>query len=115
MDNDDSISPGVNLVAYIRAEMGLGTAARGLALAMESANIPFNVINFEYHNPSLHRDTSWQHKEVHFSSHDFTILAVNPDNIFNARDRALKDFVPAQYTSGYWFWTLPHFPGARLP
>ena len=115
MDDDNSISPGVNLIAYIRAEMGLGTAARGLALAMESARIPFNVINFEYQNPSLHRDTGWQHKEVDSSAHDFTILAVNPDNIFNARDRVLKEFVRAQYTIGYWFWELPDFPDAWLP
>jgi glycosyltransferase involved in cell wall biosynthesis len=115
MDNDNSISSGVNLVGYIRAEMGLGTAARGLALAMESARIPFNVINFEYQNPSLHRDTGWQHKEVETSSHDFTILAVNPDNIFNARDRVLKEFVRARYTIGYWFWELPDFPDMWLP
>ena len=43
-----SLSPfGVNLIAYIRAEMGLGTAARGIAHALESAAIPFNVLNFE--------------------------------------------------------------------
>lgn len=115
MDDDNSISPGVNLIAYIRAEMGLGTAARGLAMAMESARIPFNVINFEYQNPALHRDTRWQHKEVDSSAHDFTILAVNPDNIFNARDRVLKEFVRARYTIGYWFWELPDFPDAWLP
>ncbi len=115
MDPENSAPLGVNLIAYIRAEMGLGTAARGLALAMESAKIPFNVINFEYQNLSLHRDTEWQHKEVGSSSHDFTILAVNPDNIFNARDRAQKQFVRDRYTIGYWFWELPEFPDAWLP
>lgn len=115
MDANDSTCPGVNLIAYIRAEMGLGTAARGLALAMESASIPFNVINFEYQNLSLHRDTEWRHKEVGSSSHDFTILAVNPDNIFNARDRVQKQFVRDRYTIGYWFWELPEFPDAWLP
>jgi glycosyltransferase involved in cell wall biosynthesis len=110
MDVDDSTPVGVNLIAYIRAEMGLGTAARGIALALESANVPFNIINFEYQNPSLHRDTSWKHKEADYSSHDFTILAVNPDNIFNARDRAQKEFVKQRYTIGYWFWELPEIP-----
>ena len=32
---------GVNLVAYIRAEMGLGEAARGMAEAMQAAGVPF--------------------------------------------------------------------------
>lgn len=110
MEADDLTTTGVNLIAYIRAEMGLGTAARGLALALESVNIPFNIINFEYLNPSLHRDTSWRHKETDYSSHDFTILAVNPDNIFNSRDQAQKEFVRERYTIGYWFWELPEIP-----
>src|SRR5437660_8866844 len=88
MDADSPSGLGVNLIAYIRAEMGLSTAARGIAHALESAGVPFNVLNFERANPSLHRDESWKHKEVDFSSYDFTILAVNPDNIFNARARS---------------------------
>ena len=95
--------------------MGLGTAARGIALALESANVPFNVINFEYLNPDPHRDTSWRHKEADYSSHDFTILAVNPDNIFNASDRVHKRFVKDRYTIGYWFWELPEIPDTWLP
>lgn len=38
---------GINLAAYIRAEMGLGQAARGMAAALETAQIPFNILNFE--------------------------------------------------------------------
>jgi glycosyltransferase involved in cell wall biosynthesis len=111
----DSTSLGVNLIAYIRAEMGLGTAARGIAMALESAKVPFNVINFEYLNPALHRDTTWKHKESDYSSHDFTILAVNPDNIFNAREKSQKEFVKDRYTIGYWFWELPEIPEDWLP
>lgn len=111
----DSTPLGVNLIAYIRAEMGLGTAARGLAMALESAHVPFNVINFEYLNPAQHRDTTWKHKEADSSSHDFTILAVNPDNIFNATERAQKEFVKDRYTIGYWFWELPEIPEDWLP
>ena len=107
---DSSSGFGVNLIAYIRAEMGLGTAARGVAHALESAGVPFNVLNFEHLNPSLHRDESWKHKEVNFSSYDFTILAVNPDNIFNAKARVQKRFVRDRYTIGYWFWELPEIP-----
>lgn len=106
----DSTPLGVNLIAYIRAEMGLGTAARGIAMALESANVPFNVINFEYLNPAQHRDTTWTHKEADYSSHDFTILAVNPDNIVNAKERSQKEFVQDRYTIGYWFWELPEIP-----
>src|SRR4051812_48247119 len=105
---------GVNLIAYIRAEMGLGTAARGMAAALDSAAIPFNVLNFERGNPSLHRDRSWSHKEVLSSSHEFTILVVNPDNIANAKELAQKRNVSDRYTIGYWFWELPEIPDGWL-
>ena len=114
MDIHDSAGLGVNLIAYIRAEMGLGTAARGLAMAMESANVPFNVINFEHANPGRHRDDSWRHKETDHSSHDFTILAVNPDNLSNATARIRNGQVRDHYTIGYWFWELPEIPDAWL-
>src|SRR5947207_15827398 len=107
MEAADSSGLGVNLIAYIRAEMGLGTAARGIAHALESAGVPFNILNFEHSNPALHRDETWRRKEVKFSAYDFTLLAVNPDNIFNARARIQTRFVRDRSTIGYWFWVLP--------
>jgi glycosyltransferase involved in cell wall biosynthesis len=114
MESDGASGFGVNLIAYIRAEMGLGTAARGLAMALEAANIPFNIINFEHLNPALHRDETWRHKEADESPYDFTIAAINPDNIFNARVRVRKHFDKHRYTIGYWFWELPEVPDEWL-
>jgi glycosyltransferase involved in cell wall biosynthesis len=110
MDADDATGFGVNLIAYIRAEMGLGTSARGVAHALESANIPFNILNFEHSNPALHRDESWKHKEAKFSAYDFTLFAINPDNLANARARVQRKFVQDRYSIGYWFWELPEIP-----
>lgn len=115
MEGDNFSGFGVNLIAYIRAEMGLGSAARGLAMAMESADIPFNVSNFEHSNPAQHRDNSWRHKESDHSSYDFTILAVNPDNLSNAIAHTQQELVRDRYTIGYWFWELPEIPDAWLP
>jgi len=92
--------------------MGLGTAARGIAHALESAAIPFNVLNFEQGNPSLHRDQSWKHKEVSSSAYDFTVLAINPDNILNATELVQQKSVRDRYSIGYWFWELPEIPPA---
>lgn len=100
---------GVNLVAYIRAEMGLGEASRGMALAMEAARVPFNVVNFEYGNPSRHQDTSWAHKEVGDSDYDITVLGINFDNVVNARLRLPKGLFE-RYVVANWYWELPDFP-----
>jgi glycosyltransferase involved in cell wall biosynthesis/GT2 family glycosyltransferase len=110
METDDPTGFGVNLVAYIRAEMGLGTAARGTAHALEAARVPFNILNFEHSNPALHRDKFWQHKEVASSSYDFTLSVINPDNLLNARTRLHNKAVTDRYRIGYWFWELPQIP-----
>lgn len=106
---------GVNLVAYIRAEMGLGVAARGMASALAATHIPFNVINLESGNYSRHTDYSWAHKEVPRSNYDITIVCVNPDNSFNLRTQVPVSILGDRYVVGYWFWELPEMPDDWMP
>ena len=105
---------GVNLVAYIRADMGLGTAARGMAAAFEAAEIPFNVINLEYGNEGSHTDRSWSHKEVGRSDYDMTIVCVNPDNSFNLRTLVSPEILGDRYVIANWYWELPEMPDEWL-
>jgi len=106
--------PGVNLVAYIRAEMALGIVGRGMASAFESAGIPFNVNNVEAGNYSLHTDRSWSHKEVRRSAYDTTIVCVNPDNTFHLRTQAPVKVLGERYVIGNWYWELPELPDEWL-
>jgi glycosyltransferase involved in cell wall biosynthesis len=106
--------PGVNLVAYIRAEMALGVVARGMASAFDAAGIPFNVINLEAGNYSLHTDRSWSHKEARRSDYDTTIVCVNPDNTFYLRTQAPADVLGNRYVIGNWYWELPELPDEWL-
>jgi len=101
-------------VAYIRAEMGLGVVARGMASAFESVQIPFNVINVELGNFSRHRDYSWSHKEVRRSRYDITIVCMNPDNSFHLRTQVSAKVLGDRYVIGNWFWELPELPDEWL-
>jgi glycosyltransferase involved in cell wall biosynthesis len=101
---------GVNLVAYIRAEMGLGQAARGVASALEAACVPFNIINLEEGNCSSHRDYSWVHKEVRKSRYDITLVCVNPDNGLHLRRLVSTMVLGDRFVVGNWFWELPDMP-----
>lgn len=105
---------GVNLVGYIRADMGLGVAARGLAAAFEAAGIPFNVINMEHGNYSSHTDRSWSHKETHESHYDITIVCVNPDNSFYLRTQISPETLGDRYVIANWYWELPEMPDEWL-
>ena|GEM_PF-704999 len=104
------LTQGVNLVAYIRADMGLGTAARGMAAAFEAAGIPFNVINLEHGNEASHTDRSWTHREVQHSRYDLTVVCVNPDNSFYLRTQVSPEILGERYVIANWFWELPEMP-----
>lgn len=101
---------GVNLVGYIRAEMGLGEVARGVAAALDAARIPFDITNFEHGNHSPHTNLSWAHKETGRSDYGVTILCINPDNRYSVRTRLPRRLLSDQYVIGYWFWELPELP-----
>jgi len=109
-----NVPAGINLVAYMRAEIGIGTAARGMATAFEAVGIPFNVINFERGSYASHTNDSWVHKEVRQSRYDITVVCVNPDNSFNLRTQVSPEILCNRYVIGYWFWELPEMPDAWL-
>jgi glycosyltransferase involved in cell wall biosynthesis len=105
---------GVNLIGYIRADMGLGVAARGLAAAFDAAGIPFNVINMQHGNTSSHTDLSWTHKEARDSHYDVTVVCVNPDNSFYLRTQISPETLGDRYVIANWYWELPEMPDEWL-
>jgi len=107
-------APGVNLVAYIRAEMALGVVARGMAAAFEAAGVEFSVINLEAGNYSLHTDRSWSRKETRRSDYDTTIVCVNPDNSFHLRTQAPLNVLGERYVIANWYWELAELPDEWL-
>jgi len=107
-------APGVNLVAYIRAEMALGVVARGMAAAFEAAGVDFSVINLEAGNYSLHTDRSWSRKETRRSDYDTTIVCVNPDNSFHLRTQAPLNVLGERYVIANWYWELAELPDEWL-
>ena len=105
---------GVNLVAYIRAEMALGVVARGMAAAFEAAGVEFSVINLEAGNYSLHTDRSWSRKETRRSDYDTTIVCVNSDNSFHLRTQAPLNVLGERYVIANWYWELAELPDEWL-
>jgi len=109
-----NVPEGINLVGYIRADMGLGTAARGLAAALDNASVPFNVINMEHGNCSSHTNDSWSHKETSRSDYDVTVVCVNPDNSFYLRTLVSPEILGNRYVVANWYWELPEMPDEWL-
>lgn len=102
--------PGVNLIGYTRADMGIGEGARSDARALDAANEPFGIICFTSGNPSRMTDLSWQHKEVDSTPYDITLLHINPDHAMQAIAELPTSHFDRRYCIGYWAWELPELP-----
>lgn len=105
---------GINLIGFIRAEMGIGEAVRGLANALDMAEIPFGVIDYVNFNKSAMGDDSWLHKIVPEPEYPTNILYVNADMVPEVVNSLPARYFKARYTIGYWVWELPEFPDQWL-
>ncbi|MGN7399007.1 glycosyltransferase family 4 protein [Cytobacillus praedii] len=109
--NKHLMKKGVNLIGYARAEFGLGEACRLAAKALESAGIPFCIINFPY-SPTRQNDLSWRHKEVAAPLYNTNVFFINADQMYHHYNKNIlkKAWFRNRYNIGYWHWELPDFP-----
>jgi glycosyltransferase involved in cell wall biosynthesis len=105
LDQQRSPSLGVNVVGNITGEYGLGESARSNLRALEAANIPFVVSNF---------DVPW-HRNLDSSYTQFTdenpfpinLFSVNPD--LNLYQKLGSEYFRDRYNIGFWGWELTKF------
>ncbi|HLT62894.1 MAG TPA: glycosyltransferase, partial [Pseudohongiella sp.] len=108
--NTAPLIPGVNLIGYTRAEMGIGEGARSDARALDAVDEPFGIICVTSGNPSRMGDLSWQHKELDSTPYDVTLLHVNPDHALQVISELPAEYFDGHYRIGYWAWELPIIP-----
>jgi glycosyltransferase involved in cell wall biosynthesis len=110
-----TLTPGVNLIGYIRAEMGVGEGARSDARALEAAAIDFGIINFETANPGRMTDLSWRHKEILSAPYDINLIHINADFLPLAKQELPAHFFKGRYNIAYWAWELEEIPREWIP
>lgn len=99
----------VNVAGYLRAELGVGEAARLLIAGLEAADIPYNtIVNTE----TLNRQTHQISERQEGARSDINIVCVNADQTpFFARKMTPK-FFAGRHTIGVWFWEVEDIPSA---
>jgi GT2 family glycosyltransferase/glycosyltransferase involved in cell wall biosynthesis len=106
---DESLN-GINLIGYIKAQMGVGEGARGVARALYTGNVPFCIINYEKGNPSSMGDNTWNKLIVDEPKFDINILHINADLTPTVVNDLPENYFKNKYTIGFWAWELPDFP-----
>ncbi len=102
--------PGINLIGYSHAEMGIGESCRALAKAIQFSGIPFGIINYSIGNPARMCDQSWKHKETEKILYNTSIIHLNANQMPLAYIHLGDSFFNGRYNIGYWAWELPDFP-----
>ena len=104
------VTPPVNVVGYLRAELGVGEAARLLITALEASGTRYNaILNAETLSRQSH---PFEEQDSHVSESDINIICVNADQTPAFAANAGPDFFAGRYTIGVWFWEVEEFPPA---
>jgi glycosyltransferase involved in cell wall biosynthesis len=101
--------PGINLVGYLRAELGVGEAARRLARGLEAGGIP--------HTTTAYGRTAsrQQHAFAENGSrafYDTNVVCINADQLPTFYADAGPSLFEGRYTIGLWFWEVERFPAS---
>ncbi|MFA7282178.1 MAG: glycosyltransferase [Sterolibacterium sp.] len=112
---------GLNLIGYLRAELGLGEALRSLASACNAEKIPFSTLDVGYQSSNLQRD---QRIVSLATDRQFPVdlIYVNADQTaatvdYLSKKQTLKQGKKKQqscYRIGFWHWEQPRLPDSAL-
>lgn len=105
----EELAKGVNLIGFSREAMGLGESCRLAAHALESDNVPYGIIHFNY-GSAVMNDFSMQHKEIERAQYKVNIFHMNPDSLAVAHERLGPDVFHNHYNIGYFHWEFLDFP-----
>ena len=103
--------PGINLVGYIAAELGVGEAARALARACGAAGVPYSVVDVGYQSTNLQRDTQALDGAC---ARRFAIdmVYVNADQTPATMAYLKAKQLEGRYRIGFWHWEQTCLPQA---
>jgi glycosyltransferase involved in cell wall biosynthesis len=110
-----SFQPGVSLIGYPRAQMGMGEHVRNTAVALQGTPIPFDIFDFRLNYSGPADDHSCDHLLTTHPRHTVNILCINADETLIAHEVLGPSLLAGRYNIGYWAWELEIFPEAWCP
>lgn len=104
----DAVQPGLNIVGYLRAELGVGEAGRLLAAAAGHAGIPHEAIAYcDTRSRQEHRFDTARRVRAAF---DINVMCVNADATPGCARAFGPELFDGRVTAGLWFWEVEQFP-----
>ncbi|HEX9726164.1 MAG TPA: methyltransferase domain-containing protein [Vicinamibacteria bacterium] len=105
--SDRLLLPGVNVVGYFRAELGVGEAARQLVAALEQVGVPYATVTLE--DTASRQEHPFENGDAD-TPYDINIICVNADMLPSCAKKLGREFFDRRYTIGLWHWEVSTFP-----
>ncbi|MDR2659425.1 MAG: glycosyltransferase [Spirochaetaceae bacterium] len=110
-----SLLDGVNLIGYIKGEIGLGQSMRLLARALDASDFPFTIYNYQQVSVMRFGDSEWDSKITNTVPYNINIFHINPYELPIAFSRLGRKVWDSRYNIGFWLWELEQFPESWIP
>lgn len=103
---------GIELIGFVRAEIGLGESLRLLASACAAAGVPRAVVNIPLDMGVRQTNNALADSVAEQPRFRTRVICANPDTLAegNFIDGALG--LPDAYDIGYWYWELEQMPAS---
>lgn len=105
-----SYEPGVNLIGFLKGEIGLGEGSRLLARSVIEAGIPLLAYNLEIPGAMRYGDTSLDKYLTTNLPYFVNIIHLNPPEVEYVYDTREKGWFEGRYTIGFFLWELERLP-----
>lgn len=106
-------SPSVNFIGYLRAESGVGEAARGYVKALGSANVRLalmDISNLTSYKLLGELEPLPLRDEMPPAPYGVNWIHVNADMLPATIEHFGQDLCDGRYSVGFWAWESEHFP-----
>lgn len=101
---------GVNVVGYLRGELGVGESARLMVDALTAGDIPHATMSVDRH--LLSRQAATYVAAAEGAPFDTTLLCVNADMTPTVA-AAVPSLLERSYRIGMWYWEVEDFPASQ--
>jgi GT2 family glycosyltransferase/glycosyltransferase involved in cell wall biosynthesis len=106
--------PGVNLVGWFNAELGVGESARYMANALSTTSIPHSLVTCKLNCLAAKGDHTYDDRLETENIHPVNIFHIDAAQAGDIDHCHGKDFRKDKHNIAYWAWELPEFPDSWL-
>jgi glycosyltransferase involved in cell wall biosynthesis len=106
---------GMNIVGFLKADLGLGESARAMVRAADAAGLPAALVPLKLNCLNRQGDETYAARLQEENPHGVNVLHIDPPVAGQVDHHHGPGFLRGRYNIGYFAWELPEFPDSWMP